>query len=83
MSKHEKAAAAITNQCPNVFFAFVKQGGTLVGIALDDEKKTEVRVHFDRKEVSLMAKAYDLTLGTGYCPYGSRDMWTLTEKYTY
>jgi len=80
-TKYEKAANAITNQSPNVFFAFMKQGGTLIGIALDDASKTEVRVEFSRAEVTLLAKAYDLTHGQGYCPYGSRDMWTLTEKY--
>ena len=81
LTKYEKAVTAIVNQCPGRFFCFMQRGGTLVGIVLDDERKQEVQVVFTRKEVTLAAKAYDLTLGTGYCPYGSRDMWTLTEQY--
>lgn len=81
LTKYEKAVVAITNQCPSRFFCFMQRGGTLVGIVLDDQRKEEKEVVFTRKEVTLAATAYDLTLGTGHCPYGSRDMWTLTEKY--
>ena len=77
VTRHEKAAAVAASIQPNMFFNFFKRGHELVGVVLRDDLKREEFVTFDRKEVGLMARAYDLTLARGHCPYGSKSVDTL------
>lgn len=80
MTKYEKAVNALNDMQPDTFIIFMKEGGNLVGSTLDKDLQTEVRVTFTKKDVELLARAYDLTLGKGYCIFGSRSVSTLIEK---
>ena len=76
LTRYEKAAAVAVEIQPDLFLNFFKDGRELVGVVFSKQDEIE-HVRFSSQEISLMCRMYDLTLGTGACPYGSKGVDTL------
>jgi hypothetical protein len=79
VTRHEKAASVLSELQPDTFINFYAKGHALVGVALAANLEGTEHVEFSRKEVALLARAYELTHAKGYCPYGSKSVFTLLE----